>query len=94
MVLGAGEDEKGEEVPVVIGDQLLCDSASMKSLNVATVLCLQVYIQKCDVGLRGDRLPVAHTCFNVLDLPAYPSRTVLRDKLIMAITQTEGFHLV
>ncbi|XP_062513576.1 probable E3 ubiquitin-protein ligase HERC4 isoform X2 [Corticium candelabrum] len=55
---------------------------------------MKVYIQRCDTGVQGDRLPVAHTCFNVLDLPEYGSKTVLRDKLIMAITQTEGFGLV
>ena len=29
----------------------------------------------------SDRLPLAHTCFDQLDLPEYPSEDVLRDKL-------------
>lgn len=32
------------------------------------------------------RLPVAHTCFNTLDLPGYTSKEVLEKKLMQAIT--------
>jgi len=39
-------------------------------------------------------LPVAHTCFNVLDLPKYSTREVMEAKLLMAIQQSEGFGLV
>lgn len=39
-------------------------------------------------------LPVAHTCFNVLDLPRYQTRERLRYKLLQAIQQTQGFSLV
>jgi len=35
--------------------------------------------------------PRAHTCFNRLDLPPYESYQQLRDKLVKAIEQTEGF---
>ncbi|XP_041363097.1 probable E3 ubiquitin-protein ligase HERC4 [Gigantopelta aegis] len=45
-------------------------------------------------GGGDDFLPVAHTCFNLLDLPKYSSKTILRDKLVLAIQQTEGFGLV
>jgi hypothetical protein len=38
-----------------------------------------------------DALPRAHTCFNRLDLPPYPSFEVLYDKLILAIEETSGF---
>ncbi|CAL8257158.1 unnamed protein product [Lota lota] len=38
-------------------------------------------------------LPVAHTCFNLLDLPKYPSIQTLRDKLLQAIDQNQGFNL-
>lgn len=40
-----------------------------------------------------DRLPSAHTCFNHLLLPAYADEDVLRERLLVAITQTEGFHI-
>lgn len=37
------------------------------------------------------RLPQGHTCFNQLDLPEYPSKEVLRERLLWAITETAGF---
>lgn len=56
------------------------------------------------IGMRGpqklslhkafgaDRLPSAHTCFNQLDLPEYPSEDVLREKLSQAVSEGhEGF---
>ncbi|XP_059151964.1 probable E3 ubiquitin-protein ligase HERC4 [Physella acuta] len=39
-------------------------------------------------------LPVAHTCFNMLDLPRYTNKATLKEKLLMAIQQTQGFGLV
>lgn len=39
-------------------------------------------------------LPVAHTCFNLLDLPRYKTKEKLRYKLLQAIQQTQGFSLV
>jgi E3 ubiquitin-protein ligase HUWE1 len=37
-------------------------------------------------------LPTAHTCFNQLDLPEYPSEEVMREKLLIAIREgAEGF---
>ncbi|XP_073978964.1 HECT and RLD domain containing E3 ubiquitin ligase 4 isoform X2 [Rhodnius prolixus] len=39
-------------------------------------------------------LPVAHTCFNLLDLPKYSTKSRLKYKLLQAIQQTQGFSLV
>jgi len=39
-------------------------------------------------------MPVAHTCFNLLDLPSYSDREILRRKLLQAIQHTHGFALV
>lgn len=39
-------------------------------------------------------LPVAHTCFNLLDLPRYNTKEKLKYKLLQAIKQTQGFSLV
>ncbi|KAH8259636.1 hypothetical protein KR026_008191 [Drosophila bipectinata] len=39
-------------------------------------------------------LPVAHTCFNMLDLPRYKTKERLKYKLLQAIQQTQGFSLV
>uniref|UniRef100_A0A8C7XKR3 HECT-type E3 ubiquitin transferase n=1 Tax=Oryzias sinensis TaxID=183150 RepID=A0A8C7XKR3_9TELE len=38
-------------------------------------------------------LPRAHTCFNRLDLPPYPSYTILYDKLLIAVEETSTFGL-
>lgn len=38
--------------------------------------------------------PVAHTCFNLLDLPRYGTKERLRYHLLLAIQQTQGFSLV
>ncbi|XP_063047735.1 probable E3 ubiquitin-protein ligase HERC4 isoform X1 [Engraulis encrasicolus] len=38
-------------------------------------------------------LPVAHTCFNLLDLPKYSSADTLRAKLLEAIEHNQGFNL-
>uniref|UniRef100_A0A3B5B6K7 HECT and RLD domain containing E3 ubiquitin protein ligase 4 n=1 Tax=Stegastes partitus TaxID=144197 RepID=A0A3B5B6K7_9TELE len=38
-------------------------------------------------------LPVAHTCFNLLDLPKYTSQETLREKLLQAIDHNQGFNL-
>ncbi|OXA56991.1 putative E3 ubiquitin-protein ligase HERC4 [Folsomia candida] len=39
-------------------------------------------------------LPVAHTCFNVLDLPKYQTKERLKYKVLQAIQHNEGFSLV
>ncbi|XP_037327022.1 probable E3 ubiquitin-protein ligase HERC3 [Pungitius pungitius] len=39
-------------------------------------------------------LPVAHTCYNLLDLPRYQTKETLRRRLTRAVEQYEGFSLV
>jgi len=47
-------------------------------------------IHKSFVGCH--QLPTAHTCFNQLDLPAYPTEEMMREKLLIAIREgSEGF---
>eukprot|EP00041_Stephanoeca_diplocostata_P037606 m.1429698 g.1429698 ORF g.1429698 m.1429698 type:complete len:116 (+) comp25069_c0_seq51:3853-4200(+) len=43
--------------------------------------------------LDAKMLPRSHTCFNRLDLPAYKTKDDLREKLTIAIEETEGFGL-
>jgi E3 ubiquitin ligase SMURF1/2 len=38
-----------------------------------------------------ENLPKAHTCFNRLDLPAYPTKEKMLDKLTQAVEETCGF---
>lgn len=42
-----------------------------------------------DVDVKN--LPKAHTCFNRLDLPPYPSEEIMCDKLTQAVEETCGF---
>ena len=46
-------------------------------------------------GFRKDatHLPTAATCFNLLKLPAYSSRSLLKTKLLYAIHSGAGFEL-
>uniref|UniRef100_A0AAQ4S6Y2 HECT and RLD domain containing E3 ubiquitin protein ligase 3 n=1 Tax=Gasterosteus aculeatus aculeatus TaxID=481459 RepID=A0AAQ4S6Y2_GASAC len=39
-------------------------------------------------------LPVAHTCYNLLDMPRYQTKEILRRRLTRAVEQYEGFSLV
>ena len=45
------------------------------------------------MGPDCESLPTAHTCFNVLLLPQYSSAEKLRDRLLKAIQECEGFGL-
>ncbi|KAI7883316.1 HECT-domain-containing protein [Lichtheimia hyalospora FSU 10163] len=42
---------------------------------------------------KGGRLPTASTCFNLLKLPAYTKKSLLREKLRYAIHANTGFEL-
>lgn len=39
-------------------------------------------------------LPVAHTCYNLLDMPRYQTKEILCRRLTQAVEQYEGFSLV
>lgn len=52
---------------------------------------VKVIIQRVNGG--DSYLPVAHTCFNLLDLPVYNTKEKLRYKLLQAIQQNQGFAL-
>ena len=40
-----------------------------------------------------DPLPSAATCFNTLKLPMYPTKKILKEKLLKCIKEAKGFHL-
>jgi len=54
--------------------------------------CLKLVIQPTGGG--EGYLPVAHTCFNLLDLPKYTDKEPLKSKLIQAIDHYERISLV
>ena len=41
-----------------------------------------------------ERLPTAHTCTNQLDLPEYPNKEILYDRLTFAIKEGKGFGFI
>ena len=45
-------------------------------------------------GPDSDRLPTAHTCFNVLLLPDYKNMDKLKERLLLAITHAKGFGML
>ncbi|XP_061778902.1 probable E3 ubiquitin-protein ligase HERC3 isoform X1 [Nerophis lumbriciformis] len=53
---------------------------------------LKIVIQS--TAADEQHLPVAHTCYNLLDMPRYHTKDVLRRRLTQAIEQYEGFSLV
>uniref|UniRef100_A0A1I8I8Q5 HECT domain-containing protein n=1 Tax=Macrostomum lignano TaxID=282301 RepID=A0A1I8I8Q5_9PLAT len=63
-----------------------CDRVPMQGMSA-----VKIRIQPVHGGAAY--LPVAHTCYNLLDLPVYPDKDSLRRKLTQAIEQTEGFAL-
>ncbi|XP_059098839.1 probable E3 ubiquitin-protein ligase HERC4 isoform X1 [Tigriopus californicus] len=76
------EDDKRKFLLFLTG----CDripNTGMKSLSMVIQRTLNVH-----------HLPVAHTCFNILDLPEYATREKLHYKLLKAIQHTSGFGLV
>jgi hypothetical protein len=44
-------------------------------------------------SLDPTSLPVSHTCFHMLILPKYPSKDILRDKLLLACRETGADHM-
>jgi ubiquitin-protein ligase E3 A len=53
---------------------------------------VRIYVGR--MGEDSDRLPSAHTCFNHLLIPEYPDKEKLKQKLLLAITNSEGFGLM
>lgn len=44
-------------------------------------------------GNSTNALPTSSTCVNLLKLPEYPTKKILREKLIYALSSRTGFHL-
>ncbi|GAU89958.1 hypothetical protein RvY_02448 [Ramazzottius varieornatus] len=55
---------------------------------------IKLVIQPMGDEKDTNHLPVAHTCFNILDLPQYQDMESLRNKLLFAIEHTQGFGIV
>lgn len=64
-----------------------CDKAPINGLGELRLTIIKH-------GENNDLLPSAHTCFNHLLLPDYKSAEILREKLLIAIHNSEGFGLM
>ncbi|XP_018331399.1 probable E3 ubiquitin-protein ligase HERC4 [Agrilus planipennis] len=79
------------EIPVEDKKKFLLFLTGSDRIPIQGMKAIKIYIQPT----TDDKyLPVAHTCFNLLDLPRYKTKERLKYKLLQAIKQTEGFSLV
>lgn len=58
--------------------------------NLKGMSAVKMRIQPCD----ENALPVAHTCFNLLDLPNITDREEMRRRLLICLEHSHGFNLV
>uniref|UniRef100_A0A8B9VHH6 HECT and RLD domain containing E3 ubiquitin protein ligase 4 n=1 Tax=Anas zonorhyncha TaxID=75864 RepID=A0A8B9VHH6_9AVES len=80
------------ELPLEKKKQFLLFLTGSDRIPILGMKCLKLVIQPTGGG--EGYLPVAHTCFNLLDLPKYTDKETLKSKLIQAIDHYEGFSLV
>nr|XP_033798714.1 probable E3 ubiquitin-protein ligase HERC4 isoform X2 [Geotrypetes seraphini] len=80
------------ELPLEKKKQFLLFLTGSDRIPILGMKSLKLVIQPTAGG--ESYLPVAHTCFNLLDLPKYTDKETLKSKLIQAIDHYEGFNLV
>ncbi|XP_052894618.1 probable E3 ubiquitin-protein ligase HERC4 [Anopheles moucheti] len=79
------------ELPLEEKKKFLLFLTGCDRIPIMGMKAIKIYIQPTP----DDKfLPVAHTCFNLLDLPQYQTKEKLKYKLLQAIQQTQGFSLV
>nr|BAC26510.1 unnamed protein product [Mus musculus] len=77
--------------PLELQKKLLHFTTGSDRVPVGGMADLNFKISKNETSTNW--LPVAHTCFNQLCLPPYKSRKDLKQKLIIGISNSEGFGL-
>ncbi|XP_060782468.1 probable E3 ubiquitin-protein ligase HERC3 isoform X2 [Neoarius graeffei] len=80
------------EFPLEKKKQFLLFLTGSDRIPIHGMSSLRIIIQS--TSAEEHFLPVAHTCYNLLDLPCYRSKETLRSRLTRAIEQYEGFSLV
>lgn len=83
VVHGLTDDQKRQFLKFTTGS----DRSPLRGLGELNLI---IMVQALD----NERLPSAHTCFNHLLLPQYSSKDQLRNKLLKAIENNEGFGLM
>lgn len=77
--------------PLELQKKLLHFTTGSDRVPVGGMADLNFKISKNETSTNW--LPVAHTCFNQLCLPPYKSKKDLKQKLIIGISNSEGFGL-
>ena len=72
--------------------KLLCFATGSSRAPIKGLGGLNIVIARA--GPDSDQLPTSHTCFNHLLLPEYSSKEKLRERLMIAIMNAEGFGLL
>ncbi|KAI2658144.1 putative E3 ubiquitin-protein ligase HERC4 [Labeo rohita] len=80
------------ELPLEKKKQFLLFLTGSDRIPILGMKSLALVIQPTGGGEQY--FPVAHTCFNLLDLPKYTSKETLKEKLLHAIEHNQGFNLV
>ncbi|KAL0272513.1 UNVERIFIED_CONTAM: hypothetical protein PYX00_005450 [Menopon gallinae] len=79
------------ELPLEEKKNFLLFLTGSDRIPIQGIKAIKIYIQPTS---DDKYLPVAHTCFNLLDLPRYATKERLKYKLCQAIKQNQGFSLV
>ena len=87
-----GEKERACVLQFATGSSRLPADGLDPPLNL-TKMALDSVVEHTPTGSDGWPLPKAHTCFNQLVLPEYPTLDMLGEKLLFAAKNTEGFLL-
>ncbi|XP_070545224.1 probable E3 ubiquitin-protein ligase HERC4 isoform X2 [Ptychodera flava] len=80
------------EMPLDVKKKFLVFLTGSDRIPILGMKTLKFIIQAVHGG--EEFLPVAHTCFNLLDLAVYKSKAKLKEKLYLAVKNTQGFGLV
>ncbi|XP_068736455.1 probable E3 ubiquitin-protein ligase HERC4 isoform X1 [Montipora capricornis] len=81
------------EFPINMKKKFLAFLTGSDRVPILGMKSMKIIIQPVAGGKLGDHLPVAHTCFNLLDLPRYPTKKMLKNKLSQAVEYSTGFGL-
>ncbi|GFR86618.1 ubiquitin-protein ligase E3A [Elysia marginata] len=77
-------------LPIEIQKRLLLFATGSDRIPIGGIGEMTFKISRID---DTSLLPMSHTCFNQLVLPPYKSKKILRQKLLTAINNAEGFGL-
>ncbi|XP_036373044.1 probable E3 ubiquitin-protein ligase HERC3 isoform X1 [Megalops cyprinoides] len=80
------------EFPLEKKKQFLLFLTGSDRIPIHGMASLRIVIQS--TAAEEHYLPVAHTCYNLLDMPRYQTKDTLRKRLTQAVEQYEGFSLV